>query len=233
MMLFGEKYPDVVRMVSMGEFSKELCGGTHLDNTGQIGLFKIIGEESVAAGTRRITALTGQAALERVAQDRRGAGRDGRGAPRARQRSAGPRGGAGQGSPRAEEATLPRSPSGRVSADKLLGRRRARRRREGDRRRSARRRRQGMRQLIDQLRKKASPVAVLLASREDDKVTLIAGISRDLEERGLNAGDWIRSAAEVVGGSGGGRPDMAQAGGRHPEKLPEALRRRKKRSRQC
>ena len=84
MMLFGEKYPDVVRMVSMGEFSKELCGGTHLDNTGQVGLFKIIGEESVAAGTRRITALTGPAALEHVRRTQTAAGRDGRRCSRSR-----------------------------------------------------------------------------------------------------------------------------------------------------
>jgi len=82
---------------------------------------------------------------------------------------------------------------------------------------------QGMRQIIDQLRKKASPIAVLLGSHTEDKVTLVAGISRDLVSQGLSAGEWIRSAAEVVGGRGGGHPDMAQAGGRHPEKLPEAL----------
>ena len=84
MMLFGEKYPDIVRMVSMGEFSKELCGGTHLDNTGQVGLFKIVGEESVSAGTRRITALTGSEALATSRKRRSGAGRNGRAAARAR-----------------------------------------------------------------------------------------------------------------------------------------------------
>ena len=80
-----------------------------------------------------------------------------------------------------------------------------------------------MRQLIDQLRKTASPVAVLLGSAAADKVTLVAGISRDLVEQGVNAGNWIKGAAEIVGGRGGGKPDMAQAGGRHAEKLDEAL----------
>ena len=69
MALFGEKYPDIVRVVQMGDFSRELCGGTHLDSVGQVGLFKIIGEESVAAGTRRITALVGKAALDYVRQE--------------------------------------------------------------------------------------------------------------------------------------------------------------------
>jgi alanyl-tRNA synthetase len=81
-----------------------------------------------------------------------------------------------------------------------------------------------MRQLIDQLRKTASPCAVLLATREgDSKVTLIAGVSRQLVERGINAGNWVKEVATIVGGSGGGRPDMAQAGGKQPEKIPEAL----------
>jgi alanyl-tRNA synthetase len=81
-----------------------------------------------------------------------------------------------------------------------------------------------LRQLIDRLRRKAAPIAVMLGSRqEDDKVMLVAGLSRDLVERGLDAVAWIRDAASVVRGGGGGRADMAQAGGKLPERLPEAL----------
>ncbi|HEV2969272.1 MAG TPA: alanine--tRNA ligase [Pirellulales bacterium] len=223
MMLFGEKYPDVVRMVSMGGFSKELCGGTHVDNTGQIGLFHIVGEESVSAGTRRITAVTGQGALERLRQAEEALAETaaalrvpvGEVPARAaalvkevrelkKQLSAGPR-------------------AAEFSAEKLL----ADAGRIGDVpivvAETPGADAQGMRQLIDQLRKKTSPIAVMLASHDDEKVTIVAGITHDLEERGLNSGQWIRSAAEVVGGKGGGRADMAQAGGRHPEKLAEAL----------
>ena len=81
----------------------------------------------------------------------------------------------------------------------------------------------GMRELIDRVRRKVSPAAVMLISGAEDKVTIVAGLTRDLVERGLSAGEWIKPAAEAVGGHGGGKPDMAQAGGKHPEKVPEAL----------
>ncbi len=224
MMLFGEKYPDVVRMVTMGQFSKELCGGTHLSNTAQVGLLKIIGEESVAAGTRRITALTGRAAMENVRHTQATLGRAAAAlrvppdeVPQRleslikevrqlkKQLATGPKGSAASvdgllkeavnlGGVKVVVAEVPGGPN-------------------------------ELRQLIDQLRRKAGPVAVLLANRqeEEQKVTLIAGLSRDLVGRKLDAVAWVRVAAAVVGGSGGGRPDMAQAGGKLPAKLPEAL----------
>ena len=123
MMLFGEKYPDVVRMVAIGEFSKELCGGTHLDNTGQVGLFKIIGEESVAAGTRRITALTGRAALESVRHTQARLEPRGRALRRPAGRSARPRRGAGEGSPATEEAVGGRAEGRRGQRRPPAGRR--------------------------------------------------------------------------------------------------------------
>ncbi|MHB1033823.1 MAG: alanine--tRNA ligase [Pirellulales bacterium] len=224
MMLFGEKYPDVVRMVSMGEFSKELCGGTHLDNTAQVGLLKIVAEESVAAGTRRITALTGLAAQEHVRRHE-AALAETAAVLRVPPAEVPARVAALAKEVRDLKKQLASGPkAGGVSVDKLLaeavefgptkvvvaevpgadpG---------------------ALRQLIDHLRKRhASSAALLAAKQGDDKVLLVAGISRDLQQRGLDAVAWIRSAASLVGGSGGGRPDMAQAGGKYPEKLPEAL----------
>ncbi|MGD0654508.1 MAG: alanine--tRNA ligase [Thermoguttaceae bacterium] len=223
MMLFGEKYPDVVRVVSAGDFSKELCGGTHLDNTGKIGLFKIIGEESVAAGTRRITALTGRGALEFIQRTQsilaRSAGilkvptevlperleSIGKELRELKKKAAGPKAeGAGvdQLLAQAEEIAgvkviTAESPGGPAE----------------------------MRQMIDLLRRKNASIAVMLgnAQVEEKKVTLIAGLTKDLVAKGLDAVAWVRSASCIVGGSGGGRPDMAQAGGKSPEKLGEAF----------
>jgi alanyl-tRNA synthetase len=223
MMLFGEKYPDVVRMVSIGDFSRELCGGIHLDNSGQVGLFKITSEESVAAGTRRVTALTGPAALEHVRRQEAAL------AQTAALLRVPPGEVPGRVAALIKEtrdlkkqlSSAPRA--GGVTAESLL----AGASRQGEVRivvaEAPGADANMMRQLIDQLRKTASPIAVLLGSSCDGKVTLVAGISRDLQGRGINAGGWIKSAADVVGGRGGGKPDMAQAGGKHPEKLPDAL----------
>ena len=224
MMLFGEKYPDIVRVVAMGRFSKELCGGTHLDNTGQVGLLKIVGEESVAAGTRRITALTGRAALEHVHRMETALSTaaatlkiPAEEVPARvesllkeirqlkKQAAAGPKAAgtiADELLAKAQEiagvkAVIAEVPD--AGADLL-------------------------RQMIDQLRRKAAPIAVMLAGQgEEGKVVLMAGLSRDLVEKGLDAVKWVRAAAKLVKGGGGGRPDMAQAGGKDPSKIAEAL----------
>ncbi len=223
MMLFGEKYPDVVRVVSIGDFSKELCGGTHLDNSGQVGLFKIVGEESVSAGTRRITALTGEAALEHV-RKQEAVLHETAALLKVPASEIPHRVAALAKEVRELKKQLSSAPkAGGVTAEKLLGEAVE----QGGVRVVVAEAPQAdanqMRQLIDQLRKTASPVAVLLGSAGDGKVTLVAGISRDLEARGLHAGNWIKAAAELVGGRGGGKPDMAQAGGKDVAKLGEAL----------
>lgn len=223
MMLFGEKYPDIVRMVSMGEFSKELCGGTHVDNTGQIGLFRIVHEESVSSGTRRIVALTGRQALAKARADMQTLAETAavlrvptdqvpnRVAALAKevrelkkQVAAGPK--AGDLTPEkliegakkigGASVIIAEAPGAEAGA---------------------------MRELIDLVRRKTSPSAVLLISAQEEKVTLVAGLTRDLVERGLSAGNWIKTPAEAVGGRGGGKPDMAQAGGKSPEKILAAL----------
>jgi alanyl-tRNA synthetase len=223
MMLFGEKYPDMVRMVTMGDFSRELCGGTHLTNTGQVGLFKILSEEGISTGTRRITAATGLGALERVRQNEHALAEIA-GALKAPLAEAPARVVALAKEVRELKKQLSNAAtSGEVSPEKLL---------EGATKvgeasfvvaETAGADANVMRQLIDQMRRKASPIAVLLASTAEGKVTIVAGISRELEALGLHAGNWVGETAQLVGGKGGGKSDMAQAGGKEPEKLPAAL----------
>jgi alanyl-tRNA synthetase len=293
MMLFGEKYPDPVRMVSMGRlperaFSRELCGGTHLDNTKEVACFEILAEEGVSAGTRRITALTGSRAAEHIQKTSaaldaaaKQLGVSALGVPAAvaalqahardlKKQLAG--GGAAADVSKstvkvataanatypqvkhalAEAALLlsvaPLAVPERVAAlqadvaaaERQLAERQAAGPLSGDSLLKLAEQVGGvtvvvtevpglesnlMRQLIDQVRGKAPTSAVLLASRSgDDKVTLVAGISKDLQARKLSAGEWIRPVAEAVGGGGGGRADLAQAGGKNPAKLPEALK---------
>ena len=224
MMLFGEKYPDVVRVVVMGE-SKELCGGTHLTRTGQIGLCKIVSDESVSAGTRRITAVTGAGALDRV-----------------RKMESTVLSLAGQLKVKADDVlsritallaeqkklakeieTLKRQNG--VSADELL----AGAVKAGgvdavlkvlkDQDAGA------LRDVIDAIRQKSKRTAVLLANvdEKNGKATLFAAFSKDLVADGYNAVDWVKAAAKKVQGGGGGRPDLAQAGGKNPAGAADAI----------
>jgi alanyl-tRNA synthetase len=225
MALFGEKYGDVVRVVSIGDFSREFCGGTHLDNTGQVGLCRIVSEESVAAGTRRIVALTGRAALRHVREQ------EARLHELATLLKAAP-------------AELPRRTQSLLDEIRALKKQLTQRQTEAARtsiehvlasatelsgvkviaRELPQMTADDLRQQIDMLRRKAPSLAVLLVSQADGKLQLVAGLSRDLVERGLHAGQWVKAVAAVVGGGGGGKPDMAQAGGKDVQKLPEALK---------
>ncbi len=286
MMLFGEKYPDPARMVSMGNFSRELCGGTHLTNTSEVGALEIVAEEGVAAGTRRITALTGAKAAEHfektksaLADMAKSLGVALADVPTATKRLAQyvrdlKKAISGGGKPPDEPPPIVKSTEKSLEPSQIkaalrdaarllnvapfdapqritaivaeiedLKRQIANRAAAGDLSAEALLSKAEtvkgttvvvaeapsananlMRQLIDQIRKKTSPSAVFLATTEgDSKVVLVAGVSRDLVDQGVSAGNWVRDVAPIVGGGGGGKPDLAQAGGKQPEKLPDAL----------
>jgi alanyl-tRNA synthetase len=228
MALFGEKYPDIVRVVTMGDFSRELCGGTHLDNTGQVGLFKIVGEESVSAGTRRIIALTGQAALDYVRQEE-DALAEAAAALKVPAALVGERINAlldeikalkKQAAQRRTEKAEKVAPDDLLAAATTIGETKvvtqALDAATPDE----------LRQLIDVLRRKSpARLAVLLATAADGKVHLAAGMTPDLVAGGLSAGHWIKEVAPIVGGGGGGKADLAQAGGKNPDQIPAALER--------
>jgi alanyl-tRNA synthetase len=224
MALFGEKYDNEVRVLKLGQFSMELCGGTHVQRTGDIGFFKIVSESGIASGIRRIEALTGEGAvqwaestddlLREVGALVRG-GRDevkdrieqllerNRRLDKEVQQLKG-RLASGQGGDLASNA---REVNGvKVLATRVDG---------ADAR--------ALRDAVDQLKNKLKSAVIVLGAVEgDSKVLLVAGVTQDQTDR-IKAGELVGSVAQQVGGRGGGRPDMAQAGGSNPAALDEAL----------
>jgi alanyl-tRNA synthetase len=222
MMLFGEKYGDEVRVLTIGS-SKELCGGVHVRRSGDIGLFKIVAETGVAAGIRRIEAVTGDLALTMV-QQQQAMLNEAAAAFKAPVAEVPAKLAQVLDNVRSLEKELARLKGKLASAqgDDLLA--------QAVEVRGARVLAavmegadvNALRAAIDKLRDKLKSAAIVLASTTDGKVTLIAGVTSDLTGK-VKAGELVNMVAQQVGGKGGGRPDMAQAGGSDPAKLPAAL----------
>jgi alanyl-tRNA synthetase len=224
MALFGEKYGDEVRVLSIGDFSVELCGGTHVAHAGDIGLLKITAETGIAAGVRRIEAVTGERAmqwitesenrLQRIAERVKGNRGDAdekvgqlleknRRLERELQQLKGKLA-SSQGSDLAGQAV-------EINGIKVLAARL-----EGADSKT-------LRNTLDQLKNKLGSAAVVLGTVNDNKVSIVAGVTKDQTGR-IKAGELVNAVASQVGGKGGGRPDMAQAGGNQPENLDAALK---------
>ena len=223
MMLFGEKYGDEVRVLQMGGFSTELCGGTHVSRTGDIGLFKIISEGGIAAGVRRIEAITGLNALK-WAQEQERLVKDIIAETKAQtEKDVLAKIQAGAAHAKALEKELARAKAelavhaGAKLLDdaKDLGTAKlVAAQIEADA--------AALREIVTDLTGKSDNAVILLAAVNDGKVSLCAGVSKALTGK-VKAGDLVKFAAEQVGGKGGGRPDLAQAGGTDADKLPEML----------
>jgi alanyl-tRNA synthetase len=237
MALFGEKYGQEVRVIAIGArsketlseaFSKEFCGGTHVDRTGLIGGFAVLKEESISAGVRRITGLTGRGLMEhfrrrnriveelvevlktpaeqipvrvkKVLEDQKTLQKQLKSAA------------AGGGADLSAETTMLLEKAQRIGQTAVVVGQVSAAPAEQ------------LRAAIDRIKKKAGSAVVVLASAEEsDKVLLVAGVTDDLIQKGLKAGDLVKEIAPIVGGGGGGRPQMAQAGGKDPSRIPEAL----------
>nr|WP_313971546.1 alanine--tRNA ligase [uncultured Neisseria sp.] len=223
MMLFGEKYGDEVRVLQMGGFSTELCGGTHVSRTGDIGLFKIISEGGIAAGVRRIEAITGLNALK-WAQDQERLVKDIIAETKAQtekdvlakiQASAAHAKALEKELARAKAELAVHAGAKLLDDAKDLGSAKlVAAQIEADA--------AALREIVTDLTGKSEQAIVLLAAVNDGKVSLCAGVSKPLTGK-VKAGDLVKFAAEQVGGKGGGRPDLAQAGGTDAAKLPEML----------
>ena len=223
MMLFGEKYGDEVRVLKMGDFSTELCGGTHVARTGDIGLFKIISEGGIAAGVRRVEAITGLNALQ-WAQNQERLLKDIIAEVKAQtERDVLAKIQANTAQSKALEKDLAKAQTELAvyAGAKLLDNAKdlgaaslvvAQMEAEAG----------ALREIVSDLTGKSDKAVVLLAAVNDGKIALCAGVSKPLTQK-VKAGDLVKWAAEQVGGKGGGRPDLAQAGGTDVAKLPEVL----------
>ncbi len=223
MMLFGEKYGDEVRVLKMGDFSTELCGGTHVARTGDIGLFKIVSEGGIAAGIRRLEAITGLNALQ-WAQNQERLVRDIIGEVKAQTEKdvlAKIQANAAQTKTLEKALSQAKGELAVYAAAKLLDNAQdlgaaslvvAQIDAEAG----------ALRDIVTDLTGKSEQAVVLLAAVNEGKVSLCAGVSKPLTAK-VKAGDLVKFVAEQVGGKGGGRPDLAQAGGTDAAKLPEAL----------
>jgi alanyl-tRNA synthetase len=223
MALFGEKYGDVVRVVDMGTFSIELCGGTHVNSTGEIGPFRILSETGIASGVRRIEAVTGEGAWDAIYKNEQTLLNISAAVKSDKQqvenkvlqlvaeqreqekliKQLQSKLASSQGSDLASSVVKVGDVS--VLAAKLEG---------ADV--------NTLRETLDSLRDKLEPAIIVLSAVMDDKVTLVAGVSKSITQT-YKAGELVNHVASQVGGKGGGRPDMAQAGGNDPSKLDEAL----------
>jgi alanyl-tRNA synthetase len=223
MALFGEKYGDQVRVVQIPDFSKELCGGTHVRRTGDIGPFKIVYEGSISAGIRRIEAITGEAAIHDYQE-------------------------ASDAVRRLTQLVRASEPELVEQVERMLANQRALEKQVeqlknkvaqsamGDLERQVRTvkdvkvlaakldgvERQQLRTLADALRNKWKSAVVVLASAEDSTVSIVSAVTKDLTAK-VHAGKLAGAVAQAVGGKGGGRPDMAEAGGKDAQALPSAL----------
>jgi alanyl-tRNA synthetase len=223
MALFGEKYESDVRVLRLGDFSMELCGGTHVTRAGDIGFFKIVGESGVAAGVRRIEALTGQGAYEwvlhtdQMLRDIAGLVRGSREEAEEKVRELLERSRKQEKEIQQLKSRLATGQGGDLSAQAVVvdGIKVLATQIEGADAKS-------LRDAVDQLKQKLGSSVVVLATVEGGKVVLVAGVSADLMSR-IKAGDIVGAVASQVGGRGGGRADFAQAGGTQPENLAAAL----------
>jgi alanyl-tRNA synthetase len=223
MALFGEKYADQVRVLRMGDFSTELCGGTHARAVGDIGLFKILGEGGIASGVRRIEATTGAQALAAVEADEERLLRLASLVKGSREDLDDKVAALLERAKRLEKELADlkakaASAAGQdlaAQAEEISGIKVLAARMEGADAKA-------LREVLDRLKDKLGSAIILLAAESEGRVSLVAGVTKDLTDR-FQAGDLIREAAAKVGGKGGGRADMAQAGGSDPAGLPAAL----------